>query len=56
MNKIKIIESSQGTGGARVQDKAWERLILLDNGYLNDLNDRIEFFTSDGLLTIVKKT
>jgi len=55
MFKIKIVDSSQGTGGARVQDKAWQRLLLLDDGYLKDYDDHIEFFTSDGLMAIATK-
>lgn len=56
MFTIRIIDSSQGTGGARVQDKAWRRLLLLENGFLKNYDDRVDFFTSDGLMaSAIKK-
>ncbi len=50
MKRIKVIESNQGSGGTRVQEGAWQRLIQLENGYFEKSGNEYDFYTNDGLL------
>lgn len=50
MKRIQIIESNQGKFFNRIQDECWERLLQLDNGYFEKIDNTFLFYTNDGLL------